>query len=150
KAVTARLAFSEKSPNSSMNRGALAESYASLAKALGPIDRDDSLKQYDNAIGLLEPLTVIDRSNVQSRIVLADALSNTARTYAAMAPHDGEPSARIRDGTKARSLYRRSQELWLELDRTGKIPPTRHGAIPEVTAELARCNVSMAKLQALQ
>ena len=147
KAVAARLTLSERSPNSSTNRGALAECYANLAKALGPSDREDALKQYSNGIELLERLTASDSSNAQYRIALADALTNSARLYERMAGHDGEPATRLRNWTKARSLYQRSQELWLELGRAGKLPPGRSGAIREVSGELARCTDSLAKLQ---
>jgi tetratricopeptide (TPR) repeat protein len=145
KAVAARITYSEKSPNSSMNRGALAECYANLAKALGSRDREDALKQYSNAVELLEPLTAADRSNAQYRIALADALLNTARLYAHNAP--GESSLSLQYWTKARSFYQRSQELWLELDKAGKVPAAKSHTIQEVSGELARCNDSLAKLQ---
>lgn len=147
KAVAARLTLSEKSPNSNANRGALAECYANLAKALESSDREVALKQYSNAVELLEPLTAADRSNVQYRIVLADALSNTARLYVRMAGQDGEPSTRLQYWTNARSFYQRSQALWLELDRAGKLPAARGRAIRDVSGDLARCNDSVAKLQ---
>ena len=76
KAVTARLTFAEKSPTSITNRGALAECYTNLAKALGPVDRDDALRQYDNAIKLLEPLVAADPTNAHYRVDLADARSD--------------------------------------------------------------------------
>jgi len=147
KAVAARLTLSEKSPNSSANRGALAECYANLANALESSDREVALKQYGNAVELLEPLTAADRSNVQYRIVLADALSNTARLFARMAGQDEEPSTRLQHWTNARSFYHRSQAVWLELDRAGKLPPARARTIQEVSGELARCNESVAKLE---
>ena len=145
KAVASRITYSEKSPNSSMNRGALAECYANLAKALGPRDSGDALKQYGNAIELLEPLTVADRSNAQYRIALAEALSDTARLYVRMASTDS--STRLQYWMKARSFYQRSQDLWVELGRAGKLPASRSRSIQEVSAELARCNDSLAKLQ---
>ncbi len=145
KAVAARLAYSEKSPNSSMNRGALAECYTNLAKALESGEREGALKQYSNAIELLDRLITADRSNAQYRINLADALANTARLYVRMA--SGDPSTRLQYWTKAKSLYQHSQELWLELDRAGKVPPTRISAIHEVNIELTRCNDSLAKLE---
>jgi non-specific serine/threonine protein kinase/serine/threonine-protein kinase len=147
KAVAARLVFSKKSPNSSTNRGALAECYANLAKALEPSDREDALKQDSNAIELLEPLTAAHVANAQNRIALADALSNAAQLYARIAGEDGDPATRLQDWTKAKSLYERSQELWLELDRTGKLPAPRARMIQEVSNGLARCNESLAKLQ---
>jgi tetratricopeptide (TPR) repeat protein len=147
KAVAARLTLSEKSPNSSANRGALAECYANLAKALGSSDRGAALKQYSNAVELLEPLTDADRSNVQYRIVLADALSNTARLYVLMAGKDEEPSTRLQSWTSARSFYQRSEALWLELERAGRLPTSRARAIRAVSGELARCDDSVAKLQ---
>lgn len=145
KAVAARLAYAEKSHNSSMNRGALAECYANLAKALGPSDREEAFKQYNNAVELLAPLTTADRSNAQYRIDLADALSNTAQLYVRMT--SGEPSTRLQYLMKARSFYEHSQELWQELGRAGKVPSARSHAIQEVSSELARCNDSLAKLQ---
>jgi tetratricopeptide (TPR) repeat protein len=148
KAVAARLTLSEKSPNSGANRAALAECYTNLAKALGPpSDSEDALKQYDNAIELLEHLSAADASNAQYRIALADALTNAARQHVSMAGQDEGLSRRLGNWTKARSLYQRSQELWLELGRTGKLPPARDGAIGEVSRELARCDDSLAKLQ---
>ena len=146
KAVAARLSFSERSPNSITNRGALAECYSNLAKALASSDREDALEQYANAVELLERLTVADRSNAQYRIALADALSNTARIYVNAAGRPGDASTRIHDWTKATSFYQRSQELWIELERTGKIPPERRGALQEVRFWLAACNDSAAKL----
>jgi non-specific serine/threonine protein kinase/serine/threonine-protein kinase len=144
KAVAARLTYSQKSPKNSMNRGALAECYTNLAKALAPSDREDALKQYSMAIELLEPLTTTDRSNAQDRITLADTLSNAAELYVRMA--STEPSARLQYWMKAKSFYQRSQELWLELEKAGKLPPARSHAVQEVNDELARCNDSLAKL----
>ncbi len=147
KAITVRLTLSEKSPNSGANRGALAECYTNLAKALGPSDREDALKQYTNALEPLEHLTATDTSNAHYRVALAEALSNTARLYERMAAQDGEPSARLQYWTKARSFYQRSQELWLELDKAGKLPPARGRAIREVSGELARCNEALQQNQ---
>ena len=118
-----------------------------LAKALGPAEPEDALKQYNDAVELLEHLTAVDASNPRYRIALADSLSSTARFYVRMAGEDGEPATRLRNWTRARSLYQRSQEVWLELGRTGKLPPARGGAIQEVSGELARCDDSLVKLQ---
>jgi non-specific serine/threonine protein kinase/serine/threonine-protein kinase len=150
KAVAARLTLLEKSPNSGMNRGALAECYSHLAKALGPGHPEDALQQYHAAIELLGDLTVSDASNTQYRIALADALTNEARLYVRMAGEEGAPATRLENWTKARSLYRRSQDLWVELSKAGKLPPARGEAIREVSGELARCDDSLAKLQQVQ
>jgi len=147
KAVAARLTLSEKSPNSGANRSALAECYTNLAKALGSSDYEDALKQYDDAIELLERLTVADASNAQHRIALADALTSEARLYVHLAGQDVEPSMRVRNLTKARSLFQRSQELWVELGKSGKLPQARGEAIREVGGELARCDDSLVQLR---
>ena len=91
-----------------MNRGALAECYAHLAKALGPSHPEDALQQYNAAIELLEHLTVSDASKAQYRIALADALTNEARLYVRMAGEEGAHAMRLENWTKARSLYQRS------------------------------------------
>jgi hypothetical protein len=96
---------------------------------------------------LLERLTATDRNSVQDRIALADALSNTVRLYVRKAGQGGEPAPRVHDWTNARSFYLRSQELWMERGRAGKLPPARGRAIQDVNGELARCNDSLAKLQ---
>lgn len=147
KAVAARLSFAERSPNSITNRGALAECYASLAKALEHSDPEDALKQYNSAINLLEPLTASDRSNAQYRIALADALSNAARVHVRSAAADRDRSTTIQDWTTARSLFQRSQQLWSELRVDGKLPPTRVRAVEEIKPELAQCDDSLARLQ---
>jgi tetratricopeptide (TPR) repeat protein len=150
KAIAARITLAEKSPNSSANHGALAQCYINLAKALAPREHEDALKQYNHATELLERLTAADRSNAQSRIALADALSNTARLYMRIAGQESEPATtRLHYWTKARSLFQRSQDLWLELGRAGKLPPARDRAIRDVSSELARCNDSVAKLEQL-
>ena len=149
KAVAARIAFSEKSPNSGVNNSALAQCYANLAKALVTIDRDDALKQYNSAIELLERLGGNDRSNSQNRINLADALSNMGRLYMQMGEPDGDRPTRVRYLTRAKSSFQRSQQLWLELGRTGKLTPAHDGAVRGITADLARCDNSLAKLQQL-
>ncbi len=145
KAIAARLTFLEKSPNSSTNRGLLAECYTNLARVLGASDREDALKQYGNAVELLERLSDANRSNARYRIALADALLNTARLYVRMA--SGGPATNLQYWTKARLFYQRSQELWLELDKAGKLPAAQGRAIREVSGELARCNDSLAKLE---
>ena len=147
KAVGARLAFSKKNPNSSMNRGALAECYTNLGKALALSDPDDALKQYSSAIALLEPLAASDRSNAHYRLALADALSSTGRLYAHLAEQEADASARLHHWTEAKSFYQRSQELWVELDQAGKLPLTYRPAIRESSSELARSNDSLAKLR---
>ena len=141
KAVAARLALFEKSPNSRTNRGALAECYANLAKALETIDRSDALKQYANAIELLESLAATDHANAQHRIDLADGLSNMARLYVRMASQ--EHSTRLLYWTKARDYYQRSHDLWQELSKAGKVPPDRLADVREASDGLARCNEAL-------
>jgi hypothetical protein len=148
KAVTARLTFLEKSPHSGTNRSALAECYTHLAKALVPHNQEDAQKEYSNAAQLLEPLSAANRSNSQYRIALANSLSDAAHLYVRMA--NEEPSTRILYLTKARSLYQRSQELWLELDKAGELPPAQSRSMQDVSAELVHCNDSLAKLQQAQ
>jgi eukaryotic-like serine/threonine-protein kinase len=147
KAVDARLTLAGKSTNNSMNRGALANCYVNLAKALALSDRTDALKEYGNAIELLEPLTASDPGNARYRISLADALSNTARLYVRTAEQSKDSSTNLEYWTKARSFYQRSEQLWEELDKAGKVPPAQRQAIREVSDELARCDTSLAKLQ---
>jgi eukaryotic-like serine/threonine-protein kinase len=147
RAVRARLTLSEKNPDSSLNRAGLAECYANLAKALEPSNREDALKLDSNAIEVLEHLTVADVTDTKNRIALADALSNTAQLYVRIAGQDGAPAMRLQDCMKAKSLYKRSQELWMELDGTGKLPAPRARMVREVSNELARCNESLPKLQ---
>ena len=146
KAVAARVTLLQRSSTNTMNRGALARCYANLGNALARRNREDALEQYDDAVELLEPLTAADPSNAQYQIILADALFSAARLYAQMGEQDEEPTVRIRNWTQARSLYQRSQNLWVELERTGKVPApgiqTR-----QVKIELARCEDSLAKLQ---
>ena len=148
KAVAARLNLSEKDFASNANRGALAHCYTNLGKALATRDRADALKQYSQAVELLDHLTVIDRTNAQYRIDLADALANAARLYIRMAStDDAEPSLRLQQWTKARSFYQRSQNLWLELDRNSKLPAAGRQSLRDVTRELAGCNDALAKFQ---
>jgi non-specific serine/threonine protein kinase/serine/threonine-protein kinase len=150
KAVAARLTLLEKSPDSNSNRRALAECHRNLAKALEPREREDALEQYRDAIVLLENLAVADSSNAQPRIALADALAGEARLYARMAGQAGDSSTRLRDWTKARALYHRSHEVWVELGKAGKLPAARGETIRELNSELVRCDESLAKLQAVQ
>jgi eukaryotic-like serine/threonine-protein kinase len=150
KAVDARIMFAGKSPNSSTNQGALAECYANLAKVLAPSDSDDALKEYSNAIELLESLAANNRTNVQHRIDLADAFLNAARVHVHMAGAEDDTSIRLKDWTTARDFYQRSQKMWLELSVSGKLPPARGRIIQEVSGELAHCNDSLAKLQSVR
>jgi tetratricopeptide (TPR) repeat protein len=145
KAIAARLTLAEKSPNSGMNRMSLAQAYLNFAKALSPGDYESVLKQYSNAIEVLDQLTAANRSNASYRIALAGALTDAARVYAHAA--DAEPSTRLVYWTKASSLYHRSQELWTELDKAGKLSPARWQAVQEMSIEMARCDDSLAKLQ---
>ena len=123
KAVAARLTMASKSPNNSMNRGALANCYANLAKALALSDRTEALKEYGNAIELLEPLTAADPGNARYRISLADALSSTAGLYARAAEQSKDTSAGIDNWTKARTFYQRSEQLWENW--TKRVTPSR-------------------------
>jgi len=147
KAVAARLSLSEKSSASYANRGALAECYTNLGKALAPSDSMDALRQYGKAIELLEPLTVADGANAQYRISLAQALANAARLCARTASAEGDVSLRPQQWIKARTFYQRSRNLWLELDRSGKLPAAGSQSLKDVTRELAASNDSLARLQ---
>ena len=136
KAVAARLKLSTKNSGHE-NRGALAECYANLGKALAVSDRADALAQYTKAIELLEPLTAAQVNNAQYRIRLADALKNTARLYVRVASASAESeSIRLEQWSKAQSLYQRSQDLWQDLDRAGKLVD-RQG-LQDVARELAK------------
>ena len=146
KAVSARLTLAAKSPNSSMNLGALADCYANLAKALTPTERREALQEYGNAVELLERLTSADPGNARFRISLADALLNSARLYVRTAELSKDPSADREYWTKAKSFYQHSEQLWQELETAGKIPATHRTAIQEVSSELAKCDTSLAKL----
>jgi len=82
--------------------------------------------------------------------LLAEALTNMARLYEYMAEHSGETAKRTQYWIDARSLYQRSQGLWRELEKAGKLPSGRGDAAQKINTELARCNESLAKLQQVQ
>ncbi len=147
KALATRLTLYAKNPGNSGNRGALAESYVNLGKALAPGDRAGALEAYNKAIDLLGSLTATDVNNAQYRVRLADAVTGAARLYSRMASAtDLERSLRVAHWNKARSLYRQGQDLWLELDRGGKLAVTDRQRPQEVARELAGCENSLAKL----
>ena len=147
KAIAARLVFAQNSQNSGANRAALAQGYANLGKALEPVDREDALQQYGKAIELLDSVVAADLGNAQNRIDLADALSNAARLYSHMDGRATGRSPRLADWKRARSFYQRSRELWVELDKSARIPTARAKVIEELSGELARCDDSLAKLE---
>jgi tetratricopeptide (TPR) repeat protein len=126
KAVAAQLSLSAKNHGVNAYQGAVAESYTNLGNALGLSNVAEALEYYDKAIELLDPLTVADVSNAQYRIHLATALTNAARLH-----------ARVGATTIARSYYQRSQRLWLELDRGGKLTGPDRQLSRQVTSELA-------------
>ncbi len=147
KALAARISLYAKNPGNTANRGALAECYINMAKALAPADRASALEDYTQAIQLLTGLTVTDTNDAQNRIRLADALTNTARLYARMASAANVAlSVRRQQWSKARSLYQQSKDLWLKLDRGGKLAISEKQRPREVERELAGCESSMAKL----
>jgi tetratricopeptide (TPR) repeat protein len=127
RAVDARLKAAEISPGSNANRGALAECYTNLGKALAPTDHADALRQFDSAIALLERARAADANDAQNRKRLADALAGEARLYARTAADRDQ-------WDKARSLYQRSRELWLALERDRKL----EGADRQLPAQVAR------------
>jgi tetratricopeptide (TPR) repeat protein len=147
KAVAARLRLSEKSSASSSNRGSLAECYTNLGKALAPNDVPDALRQYGKAVELLEPLTLADGANAQYRIALAETLATTAGLYARTASGEEAGSRRLQQWTKARAFYERSRNLWLELDRSGKLPAAGSRSLSEITRELAAIDDSVDRLE---
>jgi tetratricopeptide (TPR) repeat protein len=147
KAVAARLRLSEKSSASNTNRGALAQCYTNLGKALAPRDSSDALRQYGKAVELLEPLTAADEANAQYRIALAEAFANAARLYASTTSAAGDVSLRLQQWTKARMFYQRSRNLWLELDRDGRLPTAGRQSLRDITRELAASNDLLATLQ---
>jgi len=123
KAVDARLKVAEITPGSNANRGALAEGYTNLGKALAQVDSADALRQFDNAIGLVERAMAADANDAQNRKRLADALAGEARLY-----------ARSRQFDKAWPLYQRSTDLWTALERERKL----EGADRQLPAQVAR------------
>ena len=145
KAITARLTLAEKSPTSGTNQLALARGYLNLAKALSPNDYESVLRQYRSAIEVLELLTAANRNNANFRMTLAGTLTGAARIYVHAA--GGESSPRLAYWTKASSLYHRSQELWTELDKAGKLSPAQQQEARELNVEMARCDGSLARLQ---
>jgi eukaryotic-like serine/threonine-protein kinase len=146
KAVAARLNLSERSVASNENRGALAECYANLGKALEPGGAEDALQQYSKAVDLLEELTATDKSNRQHRIVLEDALASAARLYTRMAVTK-DANVSLERWTNARSLYERAQALSLELEREGGLAAGERRSIREIARELAVRNGALARLQ---
>ena len=90
KALASRLKLSAKNLGGNANRGALAECYTNLGKAVAPRNREEALQHYSKAIDLLERLTIADVNNAKDRIRLADALANAARLYARMASTNNE------------------------------------------------------------
>ncbi|HKW98816.1 MAG TPA: protein kinase [Bryobacteraceae bacterium] len=151
KAVAARLKLAEKNRASRTNRGALAECHTNLAKALAARDSMDALTEYGKAIALLDPLSATDHANAQYRIHLADALTNAARLYARMASANNTAlSLRLEQASKAQTFYQRSRQLWLELERGGRLPAPERRRPRDVERELAGLNESLAKLQQVQ
>jgi len=146
KAVEARLELSQRNPGSNANRGALAECYTNLGRALALSDTAGALRQYDSAIELLDRLTLADGKDAQNRMRLADVLAGAARLYARIASRtDRAASGRAQPWAKAQSLYQRSLDLWMELDRAGKLAAADRPQPAQVARELAACNKSLAE-----
>jgi tetratricopeptide (TPR) repeat protein len=82
KAAEARLRLAAKRLGGNANLGALAECYTNLGKALTSGDPAGALKQYNQAIELLDRLTAGDKTNAQYRSRLADARANAVRLSA--------------------------------------------------------------------
>jgi tetratricopeptide (TPR) repeat protein len=140
KAVAARLKVAEITPGSSANRGALAECYTNLGKALVRVDAAEALRQYDAAIALLDGLIVRDPNDAQNRKRLADALAGEARLYTRIASErSSSVSKRREEWERARSTYRRSHELWIALEREKKLEGADRQLPGQVGRELVAC-----------
>lgn len=151
KALDARLHLSASDPAAIAYRGALAESYANLGRALGPSRAAEALECDAKAVALLEPLAASDSQNAQHRIRLAAALTNAARLHVRLAANNSEPvSSRVRHNTTARSFYQRSQRLWAELQRGGKLAGPDRRWPRQVALELADCENALAALRMAQ
>ena len=149
KALGNRQALYARNPGNAVNRGALAESYLNLGKAVAPVDRTRGMENIRKAIELLEGLAAADAGNAQYRTDLADATTSAARLYVTMAARVDEPvNRRLGLLENAHSLYSRSQSLWLELERSGRLNVAGRRQSQAVVSELASCEASIARLQA--
>lgn len=149
KALESRQNLYARNPGNAANRGALARSYLNLGKALVWRDRDGAMENVCKAIGLLEELTTTDARNAQYRTDLADATASAARLYVKMASRMEAPSGRqLEFWENARSFFARSQNLWLELERSGRLAAADRSWLREVARELAMCETAAARAHA--
>lgn len=148
KAVAARLELSEKNPASNANRGALAECYANLGRALTVGDPADALRQYNKAVELLNQLMAAGVNDGQNRMRLADVLANSARLRVRLASQTSSTdSIRLQEYAAARSLYQRSYGIWMELDREGRLAAADRQLPRQLVRELEGCITLVARLK---
>ena len=109
-------------------------------------DREDALKQYNDAIELLEHLTAADSTNARYRIALAEALTNSAQLYVRMAAtrcRAFDPSAELDESQIALPAQ---PGVVAGTRQSRQLPPARARRSGKSARELARCNDSLAKL----
>lgn len=148
KALESRRNLYARNRGNAANRGALAQSYLNLGKAMAASDGDAAMENVRQAVGLLEELTRTDTRNAQYRTDLADATASAARLYCKMASRLEEPAGRrLEFWDSARSFYTESQNLWLELERSGRLAGTDRRWPRNVARELAMCETTAARVR---
>jgi hypothetical protein len=119
-----------------------------LGQAVAPGNPSEALALHRKAIELLESLTAQDANNAQHRLRLANAMTNAARLHVRLASRTKEPSRfQYEQWSEARSLYIRSRDLWLALERGGKLAASDRRWPGVVARELTGCESSLARFR---
>jgi len=147
KALAIREALAEADPKNANARGALARAHLRIGEILEEKpDPAAALASYRKALAIDETLSKSDPSNEVARVAVAVALSHEARaeTLLAAAPNT-PPASRAGHWRDARSTYRRSLDLWVDMRTRGVLKGANSGEPARVAEQIALCDEALRK-----
>ncbi|HKF42345.1 MAG TPA: protein kinase [Thermoanaerobaculia bacterium] len=107
-------------------------------------DPDAAGQSYREAFAIYEALSKEDPAHVGVREEMAALLmgEGDVDVELASAPKTGS-AARLALWSEARSLYRRSLEIWLDLRKRGVMKPSDAGTPDQIASKIARCDQAL-------
>jgi len=133
----------EHAPDSQALRSRMIKAHASLGLANAKLgDRRAALAESSQAVALLE-ISEDDATQTQVRVLKAEAWKDVGETHVLLAAAARVSAERLAQWQRARNMYQRSLDVWLDLRQRGIINGVDSSKPEEIQRELAKCDANL-------
>jgi len=102
-------------------------------------DAAAALENYRQALAILGTDSAPDKT--------PEELARTAEIYEGIADAQILSKSGAENLNEAKAAYRKSLDIWQDLERKGKLTPGNNNSLVQVSQKLAKCETTLTKLQ---